>query len=56
MNEWMTFCAAIRKEAKRAKHSTRQVCINLVTQLPKELKAPRCRWITEKVEELTGEN
>ena len=49
------FFARLIKEAKRARHTTRQVCINLVTQLPRELKTPLRRWITEKGEELIEE-
>ena len=49
------FFARLIKEAKMARHTTRQACINLVTQLPRELKTPLRRWITEKGEELTEE-
>ena len=51
----MIFFARLVKEARRAKHTTRQVCINMVTQLPRELKTPLRRWITEKGDELTDE-
>ena len=43
------------KEASRARHTTRQPCVNLITQLPKELKSPLRRWVMEKGVELTAE-
>ena len=44
------FFATLIKEAKSARHTTPQACINLVTQLSRELKTPLRRWITEKGE------
>ena len=49
------FFARLMKEAKRTKHTIWQACINMVTQLPRELKTPLRRWVTEKGGELTDE-
>ena len=43
------------KEAKLAKHTTRQACINMVTQLPGKIAGPAKAWIEERDEDITDE-
>ena len=42
------FWVQLVKEAKRARHSSFQACVNLITQLPTEIQGPCKTWATEK--------
>ena len=50
------FLGRMVKEARRAGHTIRQACINMVTQLPREVQPACKKWLSEAEEEISDKD